>query len=78
MPAEKHFPTGGAFLQGFSAQLSWSHYRALMRVTDEKARLFYEQEAIECGWRLCRARKVRQSVKKQDLTPDRTGCMRAT
>lgn len=50
MPAEKHFLTGGTFLQGFSPQLSWSHYRALMRVTDEKARLFYEQEAIECGW----------------------------
>lgn len=36
--------------QGFSPQLSWSHYRALMRVKNEKARLFYEQEAIECGW----------------------------
>ncbi len=36
--------------QGFSPQLSWSHYRALMRVTDEKARNFYEHEAIACGW----------------------------
>ena len=36
--------------QGFSPQLSWSHYRALMRVKNEKARLFYEQESIECGW----------------------------
>ncbi|NQU65675.1 MAG: DUF1016 domain-containing protein [SAR324 cluster bacterium] len=35
---------------GFSPQLTWSHYRALMRVKDEKALLFYEQEAIECGW----------------------------
>lgn len=34
----------------FSPLLSWSHYRALMRVQDEKARAFYEQEAAECGW----------------------------
>ncbi len=36
--------------QGFSPQLSWSHYRALMRIKNEQARLFYEREAIECGW----------------------------
>jgi predicted nuclease of restriction endonuclease-like (RecB) superfamily len=35
---------------GFSPQISWSHYRALMRVKKDKAREFYEQEAIECGW----------------------------
>ena len=35
---------------GFSPQLSWSHYRALMRVKNDKARLFYEKETIECGW----------------------------
>ena len=35
---------------GFSAQLSWSHYRALMRVDKPDARDFYEQEAIECCW----------------------------
>jgi predicted nuclease of restriction endonuclease-like (RecB) superfamily len=50
MPAEKRCPPGGEFPQGFSPQLSWSHYRALMRVADERARLFYEQESIECGW----------------------------
>jgi len=36
--------------QGFSPQLSWSHYRALMRVENTAARDFYEREAIECGW----------------------------
>jgi predicted nuclease of restriction endonuclease-like (RecB) superfamily len=36
--------------QGFSSQLSWSHYRTLMRVHDEKARDFYEREAIAGGW----------------------------
>lgn len=40
----------GAEFPGFSPQLSWSHYRALMRVKDGKAQTFYEQEAIECGW----------------------------
>jgi predicted nuclease of restriction endonuclease-like (RecB) superfamily len=38
------------FLQGFSPQLSWSHYRALMRVENVAARDFYERETIECGW----------------------------
>ncbi len=44
------YPTGAESVQGFSPQLSWSHYRALMRVKDEKARDFYEQEAVEGGW----------------------------
>lgn len=35
---------------GFSSQLSWSHYRALMRVVKPEARDFYEREAIECCW----------------------------
>ena len=54
---QKGHPSSGELMpvnkrlgKGFSPQLSWSHYRALMRVTDEKARLFYELEAIECGW----------------------------
>lgn len=33
-----------------SPQLSWSHYRALMRVTKAEAREFYELEAIACQW----------------------------
>ncbi|MDZ4746495.1 MAG: PDDEXK nuclease domain-containing protein [bacterium] len=34
----------------FSPQLSWSHYRVLMRVDDTKARDFYEREAVAGGW----------------------------
>ena len=41
---------GGALPPGFSPQLTWSHYRALMRVGNSAARDFYESEAIECGW----------------------------
>ena len=32
------------------AELSWSHYRLLMRVSDEKARNFYTEEAVKSGW----------------------------
>ncbi len=46
----KSHPSGGQFPSGFSSRLSWSHYRALMRVSRPAAREFYEREAIECGW----------------------------
>ncbi|MFH0995076.1 MAG: PDDEXK nuclease domain-containing protein [Pseudomonadota bacterium] len=46
----KNYPAGSEFKQGFSPQLSWSHYRALMRVAKPDARDFYERETIECGW----------------------------
>jgi predicted nuclease of restriction endonuclease-like (RecB) superfamily len=59
----KRYPTGselsvpgkgetkdGRSLIGFHPNLSWSHYRALMRVGKEKARDFYETEAVACGW----------------------------
>lgn len=45
----KSSPTGSE-LKGFSSQLSWSHYRALMRVVKQDARDFYELEAVECCW----------------------------
>ena len=32
------------------AELSWSHYRLLMRVANEKERMFYTQEAVKSGW----------------------------
>jgi len=40
----------GQGYMGFNPQLSWSHYRALMRVDNPDARLFYEEESAECGW----------------------------
>lgn len=46
----KSDPVGNNFEQGFSPQLSWSHYRALMRISKPDARDFYEREAIEGGW----------------------------
>ncbi|HOE13148.1 MAG TPA: PDDEXK nuclease domain-containing protein [bacterium] len=44
------YPVGSEFTQAFTPLLSWSHYRALMRVENAVARDFYEREAIECGW----------------------------
>lgn len=31
-------------------ELSWTHYRLLLRIKDERARGFYMQEAIDCNW----------------------------
>ena len=36
--------------RGFSPNLGWSHYRALMNVGNQKERLFYEIEAEKEGW----------------------------
>ena len=47
---QKSRPTSDESPQGFSPQLTWSHYRALMRVESLEARDFYEREAIAGGW----------------------------
>ena len=31
-------------------ELSWTHYRLLMRVENEKAREFYLEESVKSGW----------------------------
>jgi len=31
-------------------ELTWTHYRLLMRITNDDARAFYENEAVESGW----------------------------
>jgi len=47
---QKSYPLGIELIQGFSPQLTWSHYRALMRVENREARDFYEREAVTGGW----------------------------
>lgn len=32
------------------SELSWTHYRILLKVDDENARLFYIKEIIDCNW----------------------------
>ena len=46
----KFFPNIFHTVSGKSQILSWSHYRNLLRVTDKKARDWYEQEAINEAW----------------------------
>ena len=33
-----------------SPELSWTHYRRLMRIEDEKIRAFYTEECVKSGW----------------------------
>lgn len=47
---QKRHPTGGELTKGFHPDLSWSQYRALLRVENGEARLFYEQEAVRSHW----------------------------
>lgn len=37
-------------LDAVRQELSWTHYRLLMRVEREDARAFYMQESVECNW----------------------------
>lgn len=48
-PAKSH-PLGSESLADFHPSLSWSHYRALMRVENAAAREFYETEAVQANW----------------------------
>lgn len=47
----KNFPEIFHSVSGKSVQLlSWTHYRCLIQVKDDKARSWYEKEAIEQAW----------------------------
>ncbi len=37
-------------MNALRSELSWTHYRLLLRVENDQARQFYMQEAIECNW----------------------------
>ncbi|MEI6142251.1 MAG: PDDEXK nuclease domain-containing protein [Mariniphaga sp.] len=44
------FPNILQIRQTVSAELSWSHFQAIMRVSDENARLYYLTEAAQQNW----------------------------
>lgn len=46
----KGYPAGSESPPDFHPNLSWSHYRALMRVENIAARQFYETEAVQSNW----------------------------
>lgn len=37
-------------MNALRSELSWTHYRLLLRVDSEQARQFYMQETVECNW----------------------------
>ena len=37
-------------LEELRPEVSWSHYRLLMRVEDDAARSFYLEETVKCAW----------------------------
>ena len=41
-------------------ELSWSHYRLLMRVSDKNERTFYAEEAVKSGWSV---RQLQRQIK---------------
>ena len=43
------FPNGYAL----RSELSWTHYRLLMRVENDNARQFYMDEAVKSQWSTC-------------------------
>ena len=69
----KSYPLGSELITGFSSQLSWSHYRALMRVGNVDAREFYEREAVAGGWnkRTLERQKKSETVAKYSVLKDR-------
>lgn len=44
-----HAPRG-ELRAAFNPNLTWTHYRSLMRVSDSDARTFYEAEAVRANW----------------------------
>lgn len=74
---EKRFKSGKELTvaddQGFNPNLSWSHYRAMMRVTSREARNFYELEAVECGWNKKQLERQIQSSYYERIIQNRGG-----
>lgn len=64
--------------QGFHTNLSWSHYRALMRVENMRARDFYEAEAADQRWSVRQLERQIHSLYYERLlkSTDKAGMMR--
>ncbi|MCX5781533.1 MAG: PDDEXK nuclease domain-containing protein [Elusimicrobia bacterium] len=44
------FSENGQIRYALRSELSWAHYRLIMRVENHQARVYYMNEAAECGW----------------------------
>ena len=56
------FPNGYAL----RSELSWTHYRLLMRVENENAREFYMQEAVKSQWSTRQLERQINSIKNKE------------
>ncbi|MDR1349417.1 MAG: PDDEXK nuclease domain-containing protein [Zoogloeaceae bacterium] len=80
-PTEIHHPVGHeSSVQDapvFNPQLSWSHYRALMRVDKPEARHFYEQECARANWSFRELERQINSLYYERLlaSSDKTGML---
>lgn len=65
-------------LHTLRAELSWSHYRILMRVEKSEARSFYEIECIENNWSARELERQKGSLlfERLALSKDKKGLMR--
>ncbi|GHU91958.1 hypothetical protein FACS189476_12750 [Spirochaetia bacterium] len=50
LQAMRQFYLAFPILHTLCAELSWSHYRLLMKISNEKRRNFYLKECAECNW----------------------------
>lgn len=69
---------GSQILHTLCAELSWSHYRLLMRVENENIRRFYEIEAVQNNWPVRQLERQINSLLFERLlkSRDKKGLMR--
>jgi predicted nuclease of restriction endonuclease-like (RecB) superfamily len=74
-----HHTACAEFAPPFHPSLSWSHYRAIMRVEKPEAREFYEQEAVASGWNVRELERQIHSLYYERLlaSRDKKGMLRA-
>ena len=79
LPPILHAPRGESWSPGFlHPNLSWTHYRTLLRVDKAEARAFYEIEALKNNWA---ARELERQIcsllyERLALSKDKKGLMR--
>ena len=70
--------SGKKILHTLCAELSWSHYRVLMRVSKSEARAFYERECVANNWSARELERQKGSLlfERLALSKDKKGLMK--
>ena len=65
-------------LDAVRRELSWTHYRILMRIDDPRARSFYEIECVKDNWSVRELERQKNSLlfERLSLSKDKKGLMR--